>query len=601
MNRSLPFLGVGLLALLCGLYWPGLNGPFLFDDYASIVHNEAIRINSLAPAELLKVLDSPGAGPLGRGVVLLSFALGYFFHGLDPLAFKLTNLLLHFVNAVLIGLLARQLLSSPRLRVIEDSGMRRWFPAIVAVLWLLHPINMIPVIMPVQRMTILATSFGLLTLLLNGSALATSGGRSVVRYLLAWCIFWPLALFSKETAVLVPLLALLTTYFSLPPRSLPWRFLTGLFLLAVAVVSVLAFSLGWGWLEQAYAMRNFTLGERLLTEARVLWFYVFQILSPRYEQFAFYLDGIEISSGWFEPVTTVVAVLAWVAVLLLVWRYRQRSPLVVLGVLWFLVGHLLESTIIPLEIAYEHRNYLPSFGLLLALLGWLNHIFSSAAGRRATKVLPVLILLIAGYLSGLTWMRSNHFSDGLRFAILEAEYHPMSPRANVAAAAAMMDAGFGMEEDYSAHAIRFHLMKAKELDGTAKTPHLYLIIWACTTKRGVEDIWVDDLEKRLRNSPFAPADVQLAEKFLRVVMGAPECLGGNQVRRLFLAVAERNNLPNYLRAHFLEALSDYELLVSRDIGQATTMLARAVELMPGDRNLRNKLAGYGSVPRDLEP
>ncbi len=52
----------------------------------------------------------------------------------------------------------------------------------------------------------------------------------------------------------------------------------------------------------------------------------------------------------------------WCAFLL-----RRRYPLLLLAVLFFLVGHSMESTLIPLEMVYEHRNYLPGMLVCLAL------------------------------------------------------------------------------------------------------------------------------------------------------------------------------------------------------------------------------------------
>ncbi|MCY0536413.1 hypothetical protein, partial [Klebsiella pneumoniae] len=51
---------------------------------------------------------------------------------------------------------------------------------------------------------------------------------------------------------------------------------------------------------------------------------------------------------------------------------RKRAPSIPAGWFFFLVAHLVESSFLPLEMYYEHRNYLPSFGLLLAATGLLE-------------------------------------------------------------------------------------------------------------------------------------------------------------------------------------------------------------------------------------
>ena len=78
-RRSPTFIGVLLADLLTAVYWKGLSGGFAFDETSASIM--AIRSCALAVAGKTP-LRSPGsgaAGPLGRGLSMLSFALNYRF------------------------------------------------------------------------------------------------------------------------------------------------------------------------------------------------------------------------------------------------------------------------------------------------------------------------------------------------------------------------------------------------------------------------------------------------------------------------------------------------------------------------------------------
>lgn len=108
-----------------------------------------------------------------------------------------------------------------------------------------------------------------------------------------------------------------------------------------------------------YSARS-SLTERPLTEGRVVIFYLYLIVCPHLESFGIYHDDIAISTSLTTPPTTIFALLTLGALVVAAWRMRESRPIVSFGIAWFLVGHLLESTILPLEIAHEHRNYLPT-------------------------------------------------------------------------------------------------------------------------------------------------------------------------------------------------------------------------------------------------
>lgn len=96
------FLG----AIVAIIYWSGLHGQFFFDDLPNIVVAEGVRLETLSSQSLRDAWVSGGYGPSGRPVAQLSFALNFYFSGLNPFDFKLTNLAIHVATGWLIFLLA---------------------------------------------------------------------------------------------------------------------------------------------------------------------------------------------------------------------------------------------------------------------------------------------------------------------------------------------------------------------------------------------------------------------------------------------------------------------------------------------------------------
>ena len=381
------FYLLALIAATAFTYYPGLAGNFLFDDQSNILLNPSLSLFDGTFSSLLAASANGLASPLGRPVSMASFALNLHFFGAAPFSFKLVNLLIHLANGVLVFILVQQLW--PRLADGKSPSLAAvWVTAI----WLLHPINLTPVLFVVQRMTSLSAFFSLaaLTLYLHGRKTGGSKGGLLIAVGLLAC--WPVAILAKETAVLLPLFIFLCEWLVLGgllrvPAKIRWL---ASIIAALTLVGVL--TVQWEFLTAGYQFRDFGLLERLMTEARVLWFYILQLLLPWPDLFALHHDDFPISRGLLAPASTVLALAGWIAILTFAIYRRKQSPLLTFGLLWFVAAHTLESSILPLEIAYEHRNYLASFGLLISLAGLLFTPNAHARGIRS----QALRLALAG-------------------------------------------------------------------------------------------------------------------------------------------------------------------------------------------------------------
>ena len=203
---------------------------------------------------------------------------------------------------------------------------------------------------------------------------------------------------------------------------------------ALAVPAVLAF---WApdFIAADFRHRPFSLEDRFLTQLRVLWQYLGFLLLPNVTQMGFFHDDVVISRSLWTPLSTVIAVLAWPAVIALAYVYRRACPLVLFALLFFLAGHILESTVLPLEMVFEHRNYLPGVGVCLMLAWALLRLTQRVAWLRPGVVAALVLMLLAGQLA----VRSHAWRSELSLAEFNVRNHPLSQRGNFYYGKALFD------------------------------------------------------------------------------------------------------------------------------------------------------------------
>lgn len=428
-NQTKPALLLAPLALLLVMaaFWPGLQGGFIFDDFPNLVHADSWKVSSLAPADLWRALASDVSGTIGRPLSLLSFAINHAATGMQPFWLKLTNLLWHLANGALVWLLCRRLL----LLLPATSRPNPWVAAIVALAWLLHPLQASTVLYVVQRMEIAAATGVLLALLFYLAARERQlKGQRGWPWLLLALAAWGLGLGFKESALVAPGMALLLELtllkFSAPAGRPSRRWQTTWALLALVALAgwLLLVSLRIGhWPHEA---RGYGPWERVLTQLPVLVMYLKQIVWPAPEAMSFYYDNLPVSRGLFSPVWTAVSGLILAGLLALAVACRKHWPLTTFGIGWFFIAHSLTSNLWPLELAFEHRNYLALLGIMLALiqpLEWLTRRLNADA-RITLAILPVLLLGVLCNVQARTW------GDPLRLAWALEGRNPTSIRAS---------------------------------------------------------------------------------------------------------------------------------------------------------------------------
>ncbi|MGH8541352.1 MAG: hypothetical protein ACRETW_12725 [Stenotrophobium sp.] len=423
------------LLVLAWAYWPGLSGSFLLDDdtnLAALGDNGGIH----DWRGFVDFVTSGNAGPLGRPVSLASFAANAQDWPTDPKPFKLTNLLLHLLNTLFVFAFARQLLA------IAGSCWSAFGGVLCAAIWGLHPLQVSAVLYVVQRMTELETTFSLLGLIMFVHGRVIGAARPVAGYAWMACgigLCGLLATLSKESGALLPLFALCLEFTLLSHKvKPPPQWLSLGFLLLWFPVLLLAGYLVWDapQLISGYTYRDFSLGERLLTEGRVLVDYLHDLVLPNLSSGSLFYDNFVPSHSLLNPISTLWSWLLIVILIVTAFAVRHRHAVLALGVLWYFAGQALESTAIPLELYFEHRNYLPSLGLAL---------IASFYGLQLLQLKPVITgLAIAAFLGMELWIthQQAHIWGNDLFAVeIWPAEHPNSLRAQQFAARYWMTHG----------------------------------------------------------------------------------------------------------------------------------------------------------------
>ncbi len=279
---------------------------------------------------------------------------------------------------------------------------------------------------------------------------------------------------SKETGVLIPVYVLLfevlvyrTTVQQLRQNKHLALWL-GVFVLLPLLVGMIGMVVFFEDIAN-YSNRSFTLVERLLTQLHVVAYYARMILSPRLSGMGLYQDDFPLTTG--VDVVTALLFLLLLAVLAGIWVLRKRQPVLAFGLGFFLISHLLESTFIPLELVFEHRNYLAAAGLLLPPVYYLMAPPLPELKNLRWLAVPLLAMLVF-----MTFGRVKEWNSQAMLINIAVQEHPASVRARTDYANLLLDAGRTDE------AIA-QLEVAHELDPADAGPVMHVLYLRCLQGR----------------------------------------------------------------------------------------------------------------------
>jgi predicted RNA-binding protein YlqC (UPF0109 family) len=352
------------------IYSNTLNVPFQFDDSPRIQDNLHIRLTSLS---IQKIANAAFKKPshANRPVSNVTFALNYYFHQSNVSGYHVVNILIHIMAGIFLYFFIQITLDINSSPLLERS--QRWISFFTALIWIVHPVQTQSVTYIVQRMNSLAAMFYILTLLLYAKARIAETAW-IKRTLFTGCmVSGILALGSKEISATIPFFVFLYEWYFFQNLSLSWLkrclpVFAGAFVLFAAVVLIYIGSHPFESILAGYKTRDFTLTERVLTQFRVVIFYISLLIFPHPSRLNLNHD-FPLSHSIFDPASTLVSAFLIIGLICLAICTAKKERLFSFSVLWFLGNLIVESSVIALEIIFEHRIYLPSmFVCLMAVL-----------------------------------------------------------------------------------------------------------------------------------------------------------------------------------------------------------------------------------------
>ena len=395
------------------IYSNSFRASWHLDDYQNITNNSRVQINDLKPSTLFQTFFASPEGKKYpyRSVSFITFALNAYFGSTDVFGYHAVNLAVHVVTAIFLLLSVLKLFETPRLK--ECSEWNALFIAfLTTALWAVNPIQTQAVTYIVQRMAMLAAMFTLMGIYCFLTARLAVRIRSRLILFTACAICYFLAVMSKENAAILPLSLLLLEFVFFRDCRKPREIKLLVLLLAISTAAVIMlgtvlFGNPFGFLN-GYPHRTFTPLQRLLTEARVVVHYLSQIFYPVPTRLSLYHD-IAVSRSLLQPWTTLPSIVALLTLAGFGLKWMGSRPLISFSILFFLVNHLIESTVIGLELVFEHRNYLPSLFIFMPVAAGIERLLNGHQGlsvfMRWTLV-AASVLLIIGYGTG-TYIRNQ--------------------------------------------------------------------------------------------------------------------------------------------------------------------------------------------------
>ena len=398
------------------IYSNTLDVPFVYDDIDNILNNNNIRIKEFSWFSITGLFNGPTANRPFSG---FSFALNYYFHQYDLFGYHLVNITIHLMTGLSLFILFQK-----TLKILPENShfikKRKQYsfliPFFSAWIWLVHPLHVQSVTYVVQRMNSMSSFFYILSLLLyvQGRIFQRSWRKKNLTdfkakillsiYFTGSAISGVLAITSKEMATTLPLFILLYEWFFFKHlRVTNFRKIIFGVSIAILVFGVISwFFLGRdpiSVIHSAYRHASFSLPQRLFTEARVVVYYISLLFFPHPKRLVLDYD-YPVSTALISPQTTAITFLMLAFITGAALFKARRNPIFSFCVLWLLGNLVIESSIIPIEIIYEHRTYLPSVMISFFMVCLLFRCFQF-------KISVLIALTVVVLFSSWTYQRNE--------------------------------------------------------------------------------------------------------------------------------------------------------------------------------------------------
>lgn len=415
-NKYISILIISTLTWL--VYFSSINVPFYLDDFIAIKDNSIINNGSF-----LDIFNSNRMRSIGN----FTFAFDYKISG-DIKQFHITNTLIHLINGLLIFSLIKLLIKNSLVQIEIPTSYINYIPLVIAIIFIVHPLNTQAVTYIVQRFASLVTLFYLLSLCSYLILRTTNNIKIQIVSLIVFIFAVSAALLTKQNSASLPLMIVLVEV----------TFLNRIHLKYLAIiVLILSITLFLGYLFSPEVVKDYisiidvntrenqliSRVDYLLAQVNILWIYIGKFFFP----YALRLEyGFEIDSfGYWQ---TIGATLAHSLILLVAIVWRKKLPLICFGILFYYVAHIIESSIIPIkDLAFEHRAYLPNIGLIISTVAALSMFFGKIK-KTSINIQHSFFIILIVLLSLISIKRNLLWQKPIDFYLNELSYLPNSCR-----------------------------------------------------------------------------------------------------------------------------------------------------------------------------
>jgi hypothetical protein len=348
-----------LIALLL-IYGNSLDGVWHLDDAHNIVENEHVHLLTLDWDQIRNTFYGFDQKRLSRPVAYLTFGLNYYFGKLNVFGYHAVNLCIHFLSAFFLFSFIYRTLNLPILKLAYGSSSYA-IALMSTFFWAVNPVQVSAVTYIVQRMASMAGLFYILCMFFYLIGRTEENLWKRIVFFVLSAISAGLAIGTKENAVMLPVSLYLYDLLLIQGinRKTILRSLKFFIIPTLIVTSFLLFYLDLTKIAGDYSVRPFSMLERLMTEPRVILFYVSLLLYPIFSRLTINHD-FEISRSLIDPWTTSAAILAILFCIAIAVLISRKKPLISFCIGFFILNHLIEGSFLSLELVFEHRNYIPS-------------------------------------------------------------------------------------------------------------------------------------------------------------------------------------------------------------------------------------------------
>lgn len=402
---KIAFAFIALLILILVIYGNSLDGSWIFDDEPGIVLNKYVHLKSLTWDNIQKTFYGIDQKKITRPIAYFTFGINYYFGQLNPFGYHIVNLIIHFCSSIFLFLFIYRTLNLPRLKA-EYASSSYAVALLATFFWAANPVQVTAVTYIVQRMASMAGMFYVMSLYfyLRGRTDETVWKKTF--FLILCALSAVLAIGTKENAILLPVSLYL--YDLLLIRGISREsLLRGIkvfilpALIAASVILIFFIDLSSLLRLGDYAIRPFSMYERLLTETRVIIFYISLLLYPVSSRLMLNHDFI-ISRSILDPWTTMAAIIFIAGCLGLAMAIAKKKPLISYCVFFFFLNHVIEGSFIPLELVFEHTNYVPSMLFFVPLSLFAIYALDYFSYKKVIQIMAALSISFLLFAQGHT-------------------------------------------------------------------------------------------------------------------------------------------------------------------------------------------------------